>query len=131
MAIDQAKLNQLEQRTVHFSATVVRACIKYNADPALRPVVDQLIQSATAIGAGCARAISASSMIDFTNNIFIAKTAAGETRYWLKVLEELLPKENLNRLNQEALKLTMVLQKIAMTLVETTAQSKGNFRHGK
>ena len=131
MAIDQAKLNQLEQRTIHFSATVVQVCIKYSADPALKPIIDQLIQSATSIGAGCARAISASSKTDFANNILTAKTAAAETRYWLKVLEELLPKENLNRLNQEALKLTMVLQKIAITLEETTTQAKGNFRHGK
>jgi len=130
MTINQTKLKQLEQRTVRFSAAVVKTCAKYNTDPALHPIIDQLVHSATAIGAHCAAANSASSKTDFANDIFIAKKAAGETRYWLKVLAELLPKENLSRLSQEVLKLALVLQKIVATLEETNNQLSGNYKNG-
>lgn len=116
MTIYQTKLQQLEGRTVAFSVSIVKFCGKYGRDPALRPLVEQLIRSATSIGANYAEANNASSKIDFKNKIYIAKKEAAETRYWLKVLSELLPKNNLSELEQEALELNLILQKIISTM---------------
>lgn len=116
MTIYQDKLRQLEQRTITFSVAIVRACGKYAKDPAIRSMVDQVIRSATSIGANYAEANNASSKTDFKNKIYIAKKEAAETRYWLKVLEELLPDEDLSELQQEALELNLILQKIITTI---------------
>lgn len=116
MTISQTQLKQLEQRTVNFSVAIIKASVKYSADAALRPVINNLVESATNIGAHYAEANGASNKADFATKIRLAKQSADQTRYWLKILTELLPKDNVNRLSQEALKLTLVLQKIATTL---------------
>lgn len=116
MAIYQTRLQQLEQRTVAFSVNVVKACGRHSHDNTLRPLFDQLIRSSTSIGANYAEANNASSKADFKNKIFIAKKEAAETRYWLQVLSELLPEEDLASLQQEALELTLILQKIVSTM---------------
>lgn len=116
MIINQIKLRQLEKRTVNFSVAIVKTCANYSGDAALSHVSDRLIQSATSIGSHCIEANSSNSKSDFKISIYLAKREADQTRYWLKVLAELLPKDDLNRLSQEALKLTLVLQKIVTTL---------------
>ncbi len=118
MTIYQEKIRQLEQRTIDFSVLVVRLCGKYSKQPELRSMIDQVIRSATSIGANYAEANNSSSKADFKNKIYIAKKEAGETRYWLKILAELLPGENFTSLQQEALELNLILQKITSTLNE-------------
>jgi four helix bundle protein len=116
MTIYQDKLQALEKRTIDFSVLTVKTCSKYASDPSVRSMVDQVIRSATSIGANYAEANNASSKQDFKNKIFIAKKEAGETRYWLRILTELLPEEDFSKLQQEALELNLILQKIISTL---------------
>ena len=120
MVINQTKLKLLEKHTVNFSVAIVKTSVKYSGDAALKPIIDQLVQSATSIGAYYAEANNAVSKADFTNMIILANKEAGKTRYWLKVLSELLPKENLSRLSQEALKLALVFQKIVTTMEDSS-----------
>jgi four helix bundle protein len=112
----ETKAAQLEDRTVTFSVAVVQTCGKYAQEPALRPLINQIIRSATSVGANYSEANNASSKADFRNKIYIAKKEAAETRYWLKVLTELLPQENFGTLMQEALELNLILQKIVSTI---------------
>jgi four helix bundle protein len=121
MTIYQNKLQALEQRTVTFSVSVVKSCGTYAKEPALRPLVDQVIRSATSIGANYAEANNASSKADFRNKIYIAKKESGETRYWLKVLAALLPAEDFSDLQQEALELNLIFQKIISTMKNSKA----------
>lgn len=116
MTIDQSKSQQLEQRTVDFSVDIVKKFGPFSNDPVLRPLIDQIIRSATSIGANYAEANNASSKIDFKNKIFIAKKEAAETRYWLRVLTELMPEEDFSALQQEALEFNLILQKIVSTM---------------
>ena len=116
MTIYQTRLQEMEQRTIDFSVETIKAFGKYSKDVTLRPLIDQLIRSSTSIGANYAEANNASSKTDFKNKIFLAKKEAGETRYWLRVLAELLPSEDLSKLQQEALELTLILQKIVSTM---------------
>lgn len=116
MNIHQTKLQELETRTVDFSVNLVKQCSIYAKDPSLSPLINQVIRSATSIGANYAEANNASSRTDFKNKIFIAKKEAAETKYWLTVLSELLPNEDFKQLRQEALELTLIFQKIVSTL---------------
>src|SRR3546814_9065738 len=89
---------------------------KYSRDATVGAAVNQVIRSATSIGANYSEANNASSKADFKNKIYIAKKEAAETRYWLRVLSEVLPNEELSSLQQESLELNLILQKITSTM---------------
>lgn len=116
MTIYQDRLQALEQRTIDFSVSVVKICGPFIKELTLRSMVDQVIRSATSIGANYAEANNASSKTDFRSKIFISKKEAGETRYWLKILFELTGDNNLKPLQQEALELNLIFQKIISSI---------------
>jgi four helix bundle protein len=116
MTIYQEKLQSLENRTVEFSVLVIKTCGKYAREAHLSSLTNQLIRSATSIGANYAEANNASSKADFKNKIFIAKKEAAETRYWLKILYEITKDNDVLPLQQEALELNLILQKIISTM---------------
>lgn len=111
-----SRLYDLKQRTLQFSVLMIKHISKIK-QPVMRPIVDQLIRSATSIGANYAEANNASSKIDFRNKIFIAKKECAETEYWLDILYELGDKsDELALIRQEAHELLMILQKIISSL---------------
>lgn len=116
MTIYQEKLKQLEQRMIDFSVDVIQTFDKYSSSSTHRSSVNQLLKSATSIGANYTEANNASSKADFKNKIHIAKKETAETRYWLDVLARVLPNEDLKPLQQEALELNLILQKIVSTM---------------
>lgn len=61
----------LEDRMLIFSADVIKHCARLK-QPLLRSVIDQVIRSATSIGANYTEANNASSKQDFRNKIYIA-----------------------------------------------------------
>lgn len=115
MTTYEQKRQALEARTISFSVLVIKTCAKYSKTFELRPLVDQIIRSSTSVGANYAEANNSSSKADFKNKIFIAKKEIAETRYWLRVLKELVA-DDLTKLEQEALELNMIFQKVINTL---------------
>jgi four helix bundle protein len=106
----------LEERLLAFSADVVRHCARLK-QPILRSIVDQVVRSATSIGANYAEANNASSKQDFRAKVFIAKKEASETRYWLRLLGKVGDNsEELEKLCAESQELVMILQKIVNSL---------------
>lgn len=101
---------------VDFSIQIIKSFDKHSRSPTYQSSVQQLIKSATSIGANYTEANNASSKSDFKNKIFIAKKETAETRYWLNVLSRTLPEEDLKGLQQEALELNLILQKIISTM---------------
>lgn len=124
MSTYEEKSKQLEDRTIAFSIQVIKTCGKYSTAPSLRSLIDQVIRSATSIGANYSEANNASSKADFRSKIYIAKKEAGETRYWLRIPTELLPEEDFSGLEQEALELNLILQKIVSTIKNGEANGK-------
>lgn len=116
MTIYQNKLKALEERTVAFSVAVIAACRPLQKDTLLKPILNQLVRSATSIGANYAEANNASSRADFRNKVFIAKKEANETRYWLNVLGKASADSDISTLQQEALELNLIFQKIISTM---------------
>lgn len=116
MTIYQDKLHKLEERTTSFGISIISLCRKHQDDILLRPVLTQLVRSSTSVGANYAEANNASSRADFKNKIFIAKKEIGETRYWLSILKGTTENEDIPALEQEALELNLIFQKIISTL---------------
>lgn len=108
----------LEQRTAKFGESVILWCKGIKQDFINRNLIDQLVRSATSIGANYMEANGASSRMDFRNKIFICKKEAQETKHWLRMLSVCTPeeKENLRKIWQEAQELTLIFQKITNSL---------------
>lgn len=111
----ELKRKQLEDRTIAFSVQIIKTVSKYSKTFELRPLIDQVIRSATSVGANYAEANNASSKQDFKNKIFIAKKEIAETRYWLRILKEFI-NDDLVSLEKEASELNLIFQKIISTL---------------
>lgn len=106
----------LEERVLRFSTDTVKHCSTIEK-PVFKPIVEQLIRSATSIGANYYEANNAMSRSDFKSKIYICKKEAGETKYWLKLMFNLGDKSKArDTLEKEAQELLMILQKIVNTL---------------
>lgn len=108
----------LEERTAKFGENIINLCRVTNQDIVTKPIINQLIRSATSIGANYTEANGASSKKDFKNKIHICKKEAQETKYWLRMLAHSVPrnKEDIKLLWEEAQELTMIFGKIVGTL---------------
>ncbi|HEY4480931.1 MAG: hypothetical protein UV99_C0007G0005 [Parcubacteria group bacterium GW2011_GWC1_43_61] len=104
----------LEERTAKFGESIIEFCIKAKQDAINKPIINQLIRSATSIGANYMEANGASSKKDFGNKIFICKKEAQETKHWLRMMTKCEPErlEDLRKLWRECQELTMIFQKI-------------------
>jgi len=75
--------DQLLNRTLEYSKRVISIINKQKEKNAL---LNQLLRSATSIGANYREAISAESKRDFIHKISICKKEANETLYWIELV---------------------------------------------
>ncbi len=107
----------LREKTVVFSRDVIGFCKVEQSTIITRPLIEQLLRSATSIGANYAEADNAASRSDFRNKIFIAKKEAAETKYWLGLLLDVTSSPDLcKKLLTDCHHLLMTLQKVTNTL---------------
>lgn len=108
----------LEERTAKFGEVIIGFCKHVRQDIITKPIINQLIRSATSIGANYMEANGASSKQDFRNKIFICKKEAQETKHWLRMMAKCIPEkaEEIRSLWNECQQLTMIFQKITMSL---------------
>src|SRR3989344_7367010 len=111
----------LEERTAKFGEDAILFCRSLKEDTITNPLINQLVRSATSIGANYMEANGASSRKDFRNKIFICKKEAQETSHWLRMLKTAVPakESQLKLLMQEARELTLIFQKITSINVTT------------
>lgn len=112
------KTFDLEERTALFGESVIRFCREMKHDIITKPIISQIIRSATSIGANYAEANGASSRKDFKNKIHICKKESEETKHWLRMLSVANPecKEDARKLWKEVQELTLIFGKIISTL---------------
>src|SRR3989339_924097 len=105
----------LEERTAKFGEQIIDLSKKIDPTPIAKPLINQIIRSATSIGANYMEANGGSSKKDFINKIYICKKEAQETKHWLRMLVVCAPDKNLEarKLWQECQELTLIFQKIA------------------
>jgi four helix bundle protein len=108
------KQYDLEERTAVFGESVIQLCKKVKQDAIAKPLINQLVRSATSIGANYMEANGASSKKDFANKIFICKKEAQETKHWLRMLasSDSALRDTIRALWQECQELTLIFQKI-------------------
>ena len=107
----------LEERTAKFSENIIVLCRKVPQDVITKPIISQLVRSATSIGANYMEANGASSKKDFKYKIFICKKECRETKYWLRVLAKSNDKfsSECSDLWKEVQELTLIFSKIAIS----------------
>jgi len=108
----------LENRTAIFGEDMIKFCKTIELNTINKPIVSQIIRSATSIGANYCEANNSSSKKDFRNKIFICKKETQETKHWLRMLNSCAPerKEEIKKLWKEAQELSMIFQKIINSL---------------
>jgi|SRR3989344_175842 len=108
----------LEERTAKFGETIIDFVKALRQDSVNTILINQLIRSATSIGANYCEANNASSKNDFRNKIFICKKEASETKYWIRMIARANStiKESCEPLWKEANELTMIFSKITTSI---------------
>ena len=107
---------QLEKRFLLYGVSVIKFTQSLKTQLPFS-VIDQIIRSSTSIGANYSEAQNASSRNDFRNKIFIAKKEASESRYWLRVIDEICNTEECTQYLQEIQEILLILQGIVNTQI--------------
>lgn len=112
------KQYDLEERTAKFGQDIIMFCQELKQDVISKPIISQIVRSATSVGANYMEANGASSKSDFRNKIHISLKEARETRHWLKMLLTCFPdfKEKVKPLWLENQELILIFSKISNTL---------------
>lgn len=108
----------LEERTAVFGENVIEFCKAIKQDSINKPIISQLVRSATSIGANYMEANGASSKKDFKNKIYICKKESQETKHWLRMITKCVPekREETIKLWKEVQELTLIFGKIVSKL---------------
>ena len=116
MSNDKIIKYDLEERTARFGEDVIIFCrnISITNTEVIKPIINQLIRSATSIGANYCEADDAESRKDFIHKIGLCKKEARETKHWLRMLATAQPKlkEEIKRLWLEAKELNLIFNAI-------------------
>jgi four helix bundle protein len=104
----------LEERTAKFGESIILFCQTLKQNSINQPLINQIVRSATSIGANYCEANEASSKSDFYNKAYISKKEANETKHWLRMLSVANPdsKEACRKLWSECQEIVLILAKI-------------------
>lgn len=106
-------------RSYYFSLAVIKFIVLFPQQKIYWVFSDQLLRSATSIGANLVEAKSSSSKKDFIKFYEIALKSANETKYWLCLLRDSkldLDSSNIGKLLAEAIELSNMLGSSLLTL---------------
>lgn len=105
----------IKHRAYHFSRAVVLFVKDQKYLAVFSSLFDQLIRSATSIGANLAEGIAGSSKNDFIKFYTISLKSANETKYWLCLIRDTVvedKQEEINKLINEADELSKIIASI-------------------
>jgi len=108
----------LEERTTRFGERVISFLKTVKIDEITKPLVGQVVRSASSIGANYREANEASSPKDFRNKVCIGKKEANETKHWLRLISIAQPEREIEakKLWQEAHEYVLIFGKIVQTV---------------
>jgi four helix bundle protein len=109
----------LEERCGKFGESIIKLCKELRNDDINRPLINQIIRSATSTGANYMEANEAASTKDFRNKIKISQKEANETKHWTRMIAAANPekKEECRKIWQEAHELTLIFATISRNSV--------------
>jgi len=110
--------NEFNKRCYSYSIAVIKLIRGLPEKRVYWSVSDQLIRSATSIGANIVESKSASSKRDYIKYFEIALKSANETKYWLGLLRDALDgdRNEINKLLKETSELANILAASLLTM---------------
>ena len=119
MQKDKAKFkDEFKQRTYKFALDVIGFMEQLPMEQTSKIISDQLLRSATSIGANVIEAQAASSRKDYINFFNYALKSANECKFWLGLLRDSGrgDKEAVNKLLRETTEIANILATSILTL---------------
>ena len=122
--------HELEFRTKKFAVGVIRFVETFERSASGRVVGNQLLKSATSIGANYREANRAVSRKDFSYRISIAEKEASETSYWLEICmeSEMGDSKNCLRLLEESREILAIFTAIGRSMRANDHRSSNGSR---
>ena len=116
------KESELRTRTKSFALHIIATCDEIDSRKGRGVLINQIIRSATSIGANLHEANYAASKADFINKLHIALKECGETEYWIEMLVgcNAISKEQSKELLQECGIIHRMLVKSINTIKSNT-----------
>ena len=116
------KDSELRTRAKTFALHIIHVCDEIDTKKGRGVLVNQIIRSATSIGANIHEANYASSKADFINKFHIALKECAETEYWIEMLigSNCIEEKIANQLLQEC----GVIRKILVKSITTAKNNK-------
>jgi four helix bundle protein len=110
------KIYDLEERTGRFGEMIIEFVKTLEKNEINRPLIGQLVDAATSIGANYMEADGAESKKDFKHKNAICKKEAKETKHWLRMIRKGNPAKaaECHKLWQEAHELTLIFSSIIL-----------------
>ena len=115
----------IRERTFAFAVRVVKFCRKLEREHRVeRALINQLLRSATSIGANAEEAQAGQSRADFISKNAICLKEARETNYWLRLMlaAEVASGGELTALQQESGELMKIFGAIVSSAKRTASQ---------
>lgn len=107
----------LEEQLSQFAKRIRLFIKKLKIDDLIKPDVIQLVKSSGSQGANYIEANESLSKKDFIFGMRMSRKEAKETVYWLRIIEDAVPKENLEEY-YELLNEAIELKKILSSIIE-------------
>jgi four helix bundle protein len=110
---------EIGERAFAFAVRVVKLCQTLDARPGTpRTLSNQLLRSATSVGANLEESKGGQSRADFLSKVSIALKEARETHYWLRLIvaTDIVADKQLAPLLEEANEITAILTTIVKKL---------------
>ena len=115
---------ELQKRTKQFGLRVMKLCDALPRSRSANVIANQLLRSATSVGANYRSACRARSSADWINKLGVVIEEADESAYWLELIidGELLPVAKVAALLKEADELTAIFTASQMTSKRNTSK---------
>ena len=109
--------NDLDERLLEYGARAIKLVESLPNTLVGRRIGDQLLRSATSVGANYEEAQGAESKSDFVHNLQLSLKELRESLYWLRLLAKAgtFPLERLTDIIDEATQLRVILSKAVAT----------------
>ncbi len=109
---------EFNKRLISFSLKIIKFCEEIRKERNLWSIADQLIRSATSVGANIIEAKSCGSKKDYLRFFQIALKSANETKYWLVLIRESTPdlKVTSDKLLKEADEISKIIGAGVLTM---------------
>ena len=118
--MSEEKAYDIKLRSYHFSKAIINFVSNAKFGRLYYSIFDQLVRSATSIGANIIEGKAGSSRRDFKNYYNIALKSANETKYWICLIRDTevaeTDKEQMNELLNEANEISKILASIVINL---------------